>query len=148
MNAVLDRAYGHFVSAGHYRKAIRSNHRHARRLSRYGHGTSKLPFDVATNLCVAYTMTEQLDSAELACNAAVKAAEKMADATSPMFNNAVSDQAIAYSNRGVFRAVSGDLDGAREDFDLAIKAAPEDSHAVVNLAKLQEQSSDTLAYRK
>lgn len=148
MNAVHDRAYGHFVSAGHYRKAIRSNHRHVRRLLRPGQRTNKMPFDAATNLCVAYTMTEQLDSAEIACDAAVKIAERTAPTTSPLLARAVSDRAIAYSNRGVFRAVSGDVEGAREDFDLAIMAAPEDSHAAVNLAKLQQQSNDTLAYRK
>ena len=149
MNAVSDRAYGHFVSAGHYRKAIRSNHRHARRLLRSGQQTRTLPFDAATNLCVAYTMTEQLDIAALACDAAVKAAEKTADVPSPVLAKAVSDQAIAYSNRGVLRAVSGDLEGAQADFEMAINAGsgPESSHATVNLAKLQQQSNDTLAYR-
>ncbi len=52
-------------------------------------------------LCAAYIVNNSLDKAEGACNKAVE----------------VDPTKTAYNNRGVFRASTGDLSGARKDFE-------------------------------
>jgi tetratricopeptide (TPR) repeat protein len=59
--------------------------------------------DILATLCAAYIVNVSLEKAERACNKAV--------ATDPT--------ETAYNNRGVYRAFTGDLSGAREDFERA-----------------------------
>ncbi|MEE8426735.1 MAG: hypothetical protein V3S15_05580 [Woeseiaceae bacterium] len=59
--------------------------------------------DILATLCAAYIVNSSLDEAERACNKAV--------ATDPT--------ETAYNNRGVYRAFTGDLSGAHEDFERA-----------------------------
>ena len=59
--------------------------------------------DILATLCAAYIVNVSLDKAERACNKAVE--------TDPT--------ETAYNNRGVYRAFTGDLSGAREDFERA-----------------------------
>ncbi len=59
--------------------------------------------DILATLCAAYIVNVSLDKAKLACNKAVE----------------VDPSKTAYNNRGVFRAFTGDLFGAREDLDRA-----------------------------
>lgn len=58
---------------------------------------------VLATLCGAYVLSASLDKANETCDAAV----------------ALSPSKMAYNNRGVLRVHSGDLTGAREDFDRA-----------------------------
>ena len=59
--------------------------------------------DILATLCAAYIVNVSLDKAERACNKAVE--------TNPT--------ETAYNNRGVYRAFTGDLSGAHEDFERA-----------------------------
>jgi hypothetical protein len=58
---------------------------------------------ILATLCGAYVLNASLDKASATCDAAV----------------ALSPSKLAYNNRGVLRVHSGDLPGAREDFDRA-----------------------------
>jgi len=57
--------------------------------------------DILATLCAAYIVNVSLHKAERACNKAVQ--------TNPT--------ETAYNNRGVYRAFTGDITGAREDFE-------------------------------
>ena len=59
--------------------------------------------DILATLCAAYIVNVSLDKAERACSKAVE--------TDPT--------ETAYNNRGVYRAFTGDLSGAHEDFERA-----------------------------
>lgn len=57
--------------------------------------------DILTTLCAAYIVNRSLDKAERVCDKAVE----------------INPTESAYNNRGVFRAHTGDLSGARKDFE-------------------------------
>jgi len=57
--------------------------------------------DILTTLCAAYIVNRSLDKAERICGKAVE----------------INPTESAYNNRGVFRAHTGDLSGARKDFE-------------------------------
>lgn len=104
-------------------------------------------FDALNNLCVAYTMTQAFDEAEAACNAAVavdKAPEAgvSASAFAPGGHSrktlARDREAVALSNRGVLRAVTGDLVGARGDFERASAVTDRVEAAEINLTRLTD----------
>ena len=59
--------------------------------------------DILATLCAAYIVNVSLDKAARACNEAVQ----------------VQPGKTAYNNRGVYRAFTGDLSGAHEDFKRA-----------------------------
>ncbi len=59
--------------------------------------------DILATLCAAYIVNVSLEKAERACNNAVE----------------IDPTETAYNNRGVYRAFTGDLSGAREDFERA-----------------------------
>ena len=101
MSAVIDRARGNAVVAGDYQAAIEKLGARDRR-----------HFESSTNLCVAYAMTGDLEKADVECAAAVQMSEKA---------EVRRDIAVALTNRGVVKAVSGDLSGARQDFDRALE---------------------------
>ena len=81
-------------------------------------GTSYEGRTLAT-LCGAYVLSRDLGKAEKTCAAAV---ERFPSET-------------AYNNRGVLRALRGDLAGARRDFD---RARPESMAAYIELLKTRE----------
>lgn len=101
MTAVTDRALGEVVLAGDYGTAIRELE-----------GANYRRFESSTNLCVAYTLAGEYQKADEACAAAVELSERAA---------VRRDVAVALSNRGVLRAVSGDPSGARQDFSRALE---------------------------
>ena len=98
-----------------------------------------------TNLCVAYTKAGKLDAAEKACDEAVIAAKSLKKASSPSFIGTSPAQtraryvAIALSNRGVVRAVQGDLEAARKDFDAALAENAGISSVQANLERLNTE---------
>jgi len=118
MAAVIDRARGNTVLAGDYERAIEA-------LS----GKSVRRFASSTNLCVAYTMTGELQKADIECGAAL---------TLSQGNAAERDIAIAFSNLGVLKAVSGDLSGAQDDFNRALELNRKIRQASDNLQILRD----------
>lgn len=117
MAAVIDRARGGVVLAGDYGKAIEEL-------------GAKRPkkFEASTNLCVAYTMTGDLDRADAECAEALAQSEK---------TDVRRDIALAWSNLGVVKAVSGDLKGARRSFRRALEISADLRQASDNLRLLQ-----------
>ena len=75
--------------------------------------------DILATLCAAYIVNESLGKAERTCNKAV--------ATNP--------SETAYNNRGVYRAFTGDLVGAREDFE---RVRPRDIEAYLDELKTKD----------
>jgi tetratricopeptide (TPR) repeat protein len=118
MAAVIDRARGNVVLAGNYAEAIEALDTNGRE-----HFASK------TNLCVAYTMTGDLEKADAECDAALKLSEGKA------VRNHI---AVALSNLGVVKAVSGDLNGAQQNFNRALEFNRKLSEASDNLRVLRE----------
>jgi Flp pilus assembly protein TadD len=121
MAAVIDRARGNVVLAGDYGKAIED----------LG-GESGKRFEASTNLCVAYTMTGNLEKADSECAAALELSEKSA---------VRRDIAVALSNLGVVKAVRGDLGGARKDFNRALEINAGLRQASENLQLLHEANA-------
>ncbi|MFT4767537.1 MAG: Flp pilus assembly protein TadD [Glaciecola sp.] len=118
MAAVSNRARGNVVLAGNYQRAIDALD-----------GKSAKQFASSTNLCVAYTMTGELQKADVECDAALKLSEDKA---------LHQDMAIALSNLGVLKAVSGDMNGAQQDFTRALELNRKLSEASENLQILRE----------
>ena len=75
--------------------------------------------DILATLCAAYIVNVSLHKAERACNKAVE--------TNP--------SETAYNNRGVYRAFTGDLIGAREDFE---RVRPRDIEAYLDELKRKD----------
>lgn len=75
--------------------------------------------DILATLCAAYIVNVSLHKAERACNKAVE--------TNP--------SETAYNNRGVYRAFTGDLIGAREDF---ARVRPRDGEAYLDELKTKD----------
>lgn len=116
MVAFSDLAHGRLITNGKFNEAIRRIE--TSRSTRYA-------FEKASNLCVAYTKAKALDKAAEACNDAVKARTGSAESDRFVYsaeaNRRVRDEAIALSNRGVLRALTGDRDGARADFERSVE---------------------------
>jgi hypothetical protein len=75
----------------------------------------------ATNLCVAYTMTKAFREAVESCDAAVTLARQVDGPTSRSLPRPDAT-ARALSNRGVLRALSGDVAGAARDLQSAARS--------------------------
>jgi Flp pilus assembly protein TadD len=130
MVVVGNRASGDLVSKGDYQTAV------DRITSRY----TGYPFATATNLCAALSMLGEFDQAEPHCNKAIKLADKKpvpAPRSWKGRNQMTSQQALAYSNRGVLRMLSGDASGAEEDFQVAIERNANLNAPARNLARVQ-----------
>jgi hypothetical protein len=91
----------------------------------------------ATNLCVAHTALRHWSEARVACDAAIKDAErrKPRGFTSPLGDAAEHDTyiAIAYSNRAVVHWLSKEAVPAAEDLAKAHKMAPRADFVVRNI---------------
>lgn len=86
------------------------------------------------NLCVSLLKSGELDAALDNCERALSVAP--ADLTSavlPMYHKRSQVLTHLYSNRGVVRAVSGDLSGARGDFERALRLDDGNANARRNL---------------
>lgn len=140
MTLFADEAQGTRILDGNYEQAIR-------KIS--AKTSDKSRFQIETNLCVAYTKSGDLDAAEAACEAAVVAAEDhRVSKRHSQFDTAryaahKRSMAIALSNRGVLRAVRGDLDSARQDFDAAIDLRARISAPRTNLERLSMAEADS-----
>jgi Flp pilus assembly protein TadD len=138
MAVIQDDAYGLTVMSGNYAKGIA-------RINSFASKRAK-SFAVQNNLCVAYTMTKDFDNAASACEAALTVSEKYGKVTDiPINTYTARDQALAYSNRGVLRAVTGDHDGAKQDFEYASRLSKRFDAATNNLARLKTQEATSLS---
>jgi hypothetical protein len=101
----------------------------------------KQSFEIANSLCVAYTVTRDFSKAEAACEAAVTATPANLKVAMTGLDLSRIDllnmQAMARSNRGVLRAVSGDTSGALEDFEFAVALDSKVEAAEDNLARFK-----------
>lgn len=106
-------------------------------------------FDTINNRCVLLTMQGQFAEAEAVCDEAVDYSEprKRAKAGWAGILNQRYEKAMALTNRGVLRAVNGDFEGARDDFEaaIALDADVSRSAAQENLARLTAKASDLAA---
>lgn len=131
---VGNEAFGNLVSSGEYQLAI----------ERINGRPKADPFAAATNLCVSFSMLGQLDRAAAQCNEALKQAEAALLPGPKRWNarqQAATRWAMAYSNRGVFRALSGDLSGAEEDFQMAVDHEAKLNAPTRNVARVQMNST-------
>lgn len=138
MAVIKDEAYGRVLLSGDYGQGIA-------KISSYSSKRAKT-FAVKNNLCVAYTLTRKFEHAGPACEAALAISEQYARydywPTSPYTSR---DQALAYSNRGVLRAVTGDFDGARQDFEFAARVDTNRATAAANLAHLKSRQATAVS---
>lgn len=131
-----DRAQGQQLVSGEYEGAIAA-------LAEGGQGNASL--EVRNNLCVAYAMTKRLSKAEEACVQALRSSRKSAAFWNHSYRRQREDRAVAYSNRGVIRAVSGDIEGAMEDFRRAVKLSGTFEPAAHNLARLNAKATPAVS---
>lgn len=130
MTVIKDDAFGRAVLSGQYEKGIAMINSYSTRRAE--------TFAAKTNLCVAYTLTGKFDQAARACEAAVSIGKRYGRfAGSPINPYGSRDLALAYSNRGVLRAVSGNTEGAIEDFEYAAEVNTNLVAAEENLAHLK-----------
>lgn len=136
MTVIADEAEGQKMIAGDYAEAIAG--------ITTPKGRQRSSFSVSNNLCVAYTKTNDLSNAEEACANALRVSRVIFNVwyESPRKRR---DHAVALSNRGVIRAITGDVDGARSDFEQARKLNDSLAAAAENLARLQRQEAPTVS---
>jgi len=135
MTVIKDAAYGGRVVSGHYDVAIEK--------ITDGKIRPSQRFFASTNLCVAYTKSGDLDNARVACNEAVQ----FAPAETALIQDYMADinrryQALALSNRGVLRALSGDESLALQDFEMAISLKGGLSAPERNLTHLRNRDAE------
>ncbi len=134
MTVFEDERFGGEVQAGNYADAIEKLTPVTER--------RKNDFAAATNLCVAFTKSGDLENAVDVCNRAVAVARKGARRTSTSsagifaVTTSRTRLALALSNRGVLRAALGDAELARRDFEEAVKLRAALSAPKINLARL------------
>lgn len=128
MTVVSNAAFGNSVVSGDFAAAIEKIE--ALDAQRSGE------FFVNNNLCVAYTKNGDLERAAKACDAAVR--EARADTRSRFaLGGDQRHRAIALSNRGVLRAVTGDRENALRDLRKAVKLRARVSAPTRNLEYIE-----------
>lgn len=124
MTVIQNEAYGRFMMFGKFEKGIA-------RINTLGSRGSN-SFAAKNNLCVGLTKTGDLEQAREACDAALAISEQSGRfGETPLEKEILRDQTLAYSNRGVLRAVAEDFHGAMEDFEYAAEL---DAEANVDVA--------------
>jgi Flp pilus assembly protein TadD len=136
MTVIADMAQGEQVVSGQYEDAIAAITSPNTR--------NRDSFAASNNLCVAYTKMNDLTKATAACADALQVSK---NTFGPWYDASRmrSDRALALSNRGVIRAITGDDSGARQDFELAIKLGKNLSAPLENLARLETGASETVS---
>ena len=133
MAVFSDTAQGTKILSGNYDQAITK----IRAKSRSTHD-----LHVQTNLCVAYVKSGNIEAAESACEEAVVAVKSLRKVRASAFIGTSPAQirarymAVALSNRGVLKAVKGDFEAARKDFDAAMAQQARIATVQTNIEKL------------
>jgi Flp pilus assembly protein TadD len=100
---------------------------------------------VATNRCVVYTLTRQIDAARAACDKAVHEAQQEIAGLPVSLSWARSDYrdylALAYSNRAVLDWVTNDTTAAQSDLKKAASVSPKAPFVARNLSVLQNHNA-------
>ena len=100
----------------------------------------------ATNSCVMFTVTRQVDAARIACDVAVRHAQQDI-ANLPMSLSWARSEyrdylALAYSNRAVFELeLTNDSAGAQSDMKKAAAVSPKAAFVARNLSALQNHAA-------
>jgi hypothetical protein len=129
LTAIADDAKGHYVVDGDYSTAIEEIE-----------GQAVKRFASETNLCVAYTVSGDDVSAKGACDNALTLIVEGKDSRDVrVHGNYRRSLALALSNRGVFRALTGDLQGAKLDLTRAVELHSNLRQAKFNLLRLEEK---------
>ncbi|MFK8054188.1 MAG: hypothetical protein AB8F65_14565 [Woeseiaceae bacterium] len=138
MSAVEDAAGGKQIMAGEYEAAADDIRKDGRQ--RYD------AFARATNLCVSLTLSDKLDAAESHCESAVQQSRhpnhvyKVGADGRP---NPSLSRAIALSNLGVLRALTGDLTAAQRHFERAASTSTKLDNPTHNMSRLLQIRSRT-----
>lgn len=139
MISYLDSPSGRLLAAGDYDGAIDLAMRRTHK------GSPKHRLIERTNLCVAYTVKRSYFNARDNCEAALETARRLDLDRSHRGFSRKHETAVAMTNRGVLRAMSGDMSGAASDF----REATAMSHATKapdrNLAHLEANVANRLA---
>lgn len=86
------------------------------------------------NRCVSELLSHQVEAAMQSCQRALSVAPADLNTTlAPSLHKRAEVLTHLYSNRGVVRAVSGDVFGAREDFERALELDEANDNARSNL---------------
>ncbi len=101
------------------------------------------PQALATNRCVAYAMTGQMEKAHAACDAAVHTA-RVSDGAAALWNPKSRHQsdeasAVAYSNRAVLHWLNANLPAAQADLARARVLDPQAQFIQANLSALESR---------
>jgi hypothetical protein len=138
MSVYMDAIGGDSLLAGNYEDAIK-------KIARRSPTDNLGSLAVATNLCVAYTMTHQWEEAKSRCDAAIAGA-RMSDADDVYDFGASREKrlATAYSNRAVFNWIHNQKRAAVADLSKAHSHAPKLEFVAQNWLALNE-GSDTAA---
>ncbi len=141
--AYSNRTGGQNLLSGDYSRATEALHSDA---------TLPDPLALDTNACVAYAMSQQLQQARAACDAAVRDAHSVDSvvlaASAQARQQSAASAALAYSNRAVLHWLDADLPAAQADLARAQALAPQASFVVRNLTAMrahQSGSSQTAA---
>jgi hypothetical protein len=99
----------------------------------------------ATNSCVVYTVTRQLDAAHAACDKAVREAQQEIASLPVSLSWARSEYrdylALAYTNRAVLDWVTNDSAAAQSDMKKAAAVSPKAAFVARNLSALQNHAA-------
>jgi hypothetical protein len=99
----------------------------------------------ATNRCVVYTLTRQIEAAHAACDKAVREAQQEIASLPVSLSWARSDYrdylALAYTNRAVLNWVANDSAAAQSDLKKAAAVSPNASFVARNLSALQNHAA-------
>jgi hypothetical protein len=137
LTAIADDAKGKYVVDGEYGTAIEKLE-----------SQDVKHFAAETNLCVAYTISGDDAAAKGACdNALTLIVEGKGNRSVRVYGNYRRSLALALSNRGVFRALTGDLQGAKLDLTRAVDLHSNLRQAKANLLRLEASDDvrDTVA---
>lgn len=98
-----------------------------------------------TNLCVAYTVTGNYAKARETCEAAIGIARHVDAGGVRSASRSGTETAKAMTNRGVLKAMTGDMAGAAMDFRTATAAIGAPKAPARNLARVEGETADRLA---
>jgi hypothetical protein len=109
------------------------------------HGSTLDPETAATNRCVVYTVTRQIEAARAACDKAVREAQQDIASLPVSLSWARSDYrdylALAYSNRAVLDWVVNDGAAAQSDLKKAAAVSPKAPFVARNISALQNHAA-------
>lgn len=132
MSAVEDSAAGQQILAGQYKDA-------AEKINK-GSNAGLDKYAKATNLCVSLTLSEQFKEAEAPCKSAVRQSRRSSHIytlSSEGLADARVQRAIALSNFGVLKVLTGDLDAAQSYFEKAANITDAIENPSQNLVHLE-----------